>query len=46
MYYIDILYMGIYIVKKTFFYSNEVGGTLRGTIQCPVLEYLWVFQQF
>ena len=32
--------MGIYIVKKTFFYSNEVGGTLRGTRQGPVLKYL------
>ena len=27
--------------KKTFFYSNEVGGALRGTRQGPVLEYLW-----
>jgi len=33
--------MGIYIVKKTFFYGNEVGGALRGTRQGPVLKYLW-----
>jgi hypothetical protein len=35
--------MGIYIVKKKSFYSNEVGGTLRGTGQGPVLEHLWFF---
>ena len=45
--YKDILYMGIYIVKKNiFFYCNGVGGALRGTRQGPVLEYLWVFQHF
>jgi hypothetical protein len=37
----DILYMGIYIVNKAFFfYSNEVGGALRGTRQGSVLECL------
>ena len=36
----DILYMGIFFVNKTFFYSNEVGGALRGTRQGLVLEYL------
>ena len=35
--------MGIYIVKKNIFYSNEVGGALRGTRQGPVLEHLWWF---
>ena len=38
--YKEILYMGIYIVKKTFFYGNEVGGALRGTRQGTVLKYL------
>ena len=39
--YKEILYMGIYIVKKTTcFYGNEVGGPLRGTRQGPVLKYL------
>ena len=39
-------YMGIYIyiVNKTCFYSNEVGGAFRGTRQGPVLEYLWIKQ--
>jgi hypothetical protein len=33
--------MGIHIhVKKHFFYGNEVGGTLGGTRQGPVLQYL------
>ena len=32
--------MGIYIVNKTSFYSNEVGGALRDTRQGPVLKYL------
>ena len=38
--YKDILYMGIYIVKKKLFYGNEVGVPLRGTRQGPVLKYL------
>ena len=29
--------MGIYIVKTTFLYCNEVGGALRGTRHDPVL---------
>jgi hypothetical protein len=29
--------MGIHIAKKTFVYSNEVGGALRGTRQVPVV---------
>jgi hypothetical protein len=35
-------YMGIYIyiVNKTFFYSNEVGGAFRGTRQGPLIKYL------
>ena len=38
--YKEILYMGIYIVKKHVLYGNEVGGVLRGTRQGPVLKYL------
>jgi hypothetical protein len=38
--------MGIYIVNKTFLYSNEVGGALRGTRQGPVLEYLCLKREY
>ena len=34
------VYYTVQITIKHFFYSNEVGGALRGTRQGPVLEYL------
>ena len=33
----------IYIYIVFYFYSNEIGGALRGTSQGPVLKYLWFY---
>ena len=44
--YKEILYMGIYIVKKTFFYGNEVGGALRGTRQGSVPKLFYNIERY
>ena len=43
--YINILYIGVYIVNKTFVIAiNEVGEALRGTREGPVIEYLYLLR--